>query len=262
MSTWNGKYQSIYHIIEKVLRDTNSKGTVDLYDAIEWAGECIEFIAAPIPLSDRHDCITIENFKGKLPCDLYMLMGAREDDSKQTMRYETDIYHHTKVCQDVNHNCSSDITYTINDDYMFTSFEEGTVEIVYKAVPTDSNGFPLIPDDIKFVKAVEYYIMERIFFRKLIAGSIGENVYARIERDRDWYMGAAQTRGVMPSPDMMESIKNNWLRLIPKINHHASGFKGIGEAEQRYTHNSHLGNGSNTNRNDETDTNPTYFYRG
>jgi hypothetical protein len=55
----------------------------------------------------------------------------------------------------------------------------------------------------------------------------------KIEQERDWYIGAAQTRGHMPSVDMMESIKNNILRLIPKINQHSDGFASSGSQEQR-----------------------------
>ena len=42
----------------------------------------------------------------------------------------------------------------------------------------------------------------------------------------------------MPGIDMMESLKNNFIRLIPKINQHADGFASAGNPEQRILHNS------------------------
>lgn len=239
MSIWNGKYKSIKHIIEKVYRDNKAILKLDLYDAIEWAGECIELIGSPIQLLDKYECIKIEEFKGKLPCDLYLLLGTREEHG-MAMRYSTDSFHHAKACKNINSCCNlnCDLIYTINDDYMFTSFKEGTVELAYKAIPTDSEGFPLIPDDIKFVKAVQMYITERLYWQALATGKIQQYMYERVDRERDWYIAAAQSRGNMPSVDAMESIKNNWIRLIPKINQHADFFKSAGEEEQRFNNSS------------------------
>jgi hypothetical protein len=36
-------------------------------------------------------------------------------------------------------------------------------------------------------------------------------MYMKIEQERDWYIGAAQT---MPSIDMMESIKNQYIDYL------------------------------------------------
>lgn len=250
MTTWNGKYKSVKYILEKVYRDIKPIESVDLYDAVEWLGECIELIGSPFQLLDKHDCITIEEFKGKLPCDLFLLLGTREKNSKQAMRYSTDSFHHAKVCQDVNHDCYlADVTYTINDDYMFTSFKEGDVEIAYKAIPVDKEGFPMIPDDIKFVKAAVAYISERILYGKWTSGKVNADVYRKAEQERNWYIGAAQSRGNMPSVDMMESLKNQLIRLIPKINQHADNFKSTGEREQRISHNSIMGENNDQNRN-------------
>jgi len=91
----------------------------------------------------------------------------------------------------------------------------------------------MIPDDITFKTAVSYHIMMKLAFIKFMSGTITENVYSKIAQDRDWYMGAAQTRGHMPSIDQLEGIKNNIIRLIPKINQHADAFKTANQQEKR-----------------------------
>lgn len=235
---WNGKYLSIKAIIEKAYRDTGSIFKIDFYEAIEWAGECIELIGCPVQLKDAHECLDIVEFKAKLPCDLHLLLGVRDWETKLPLRYSTDLYHHALVCQEINNCECGDDTFTVNDDYMFTSFEEGKVELTYKALPTDDEGFPLIPDQIKFVMAVKHFLEERILWKGLLAGKTVQYVYEKALQDRLWYIGAANTAGNRPSPDQMESLKNNWLRMIPKINQHMDGFKSMGEREQRYTHNS------------------------
>ena len=261
---WNGKYVSVNSIIEKVYRDLNMIDQLDLGNAVEWAGEAIELIGAPMTLRERVGLIEIKHRKGKLPLDMHLLItsgAAPNQDCKcakrfTQMRYSTDAYHmFCSECKDKN--CNSDLTYKVNDDYMFVNFDEGTVRISYKAIPVDEFGFPLIPDDVKFKNAVSYHIMWKLAFIKMMSGKIAVGVYDRIQADRDWYLGAAQTRGNTPNPDMMESIKNNWIRLIKKINQHGDGFKNAGHQEERYTHNSAnvTNGGSNTNQSDV----PTFF---
>jgi hypothetical protein len=257
MSTWNGKYVSLATIIEKIHRNTKGIHRIDFYDAIEWAGEALELIGSVFTLKDSHTCIEIEDYKGKLPCDLYLIMGVREYDHKYPMRYTTDTFHSALVCQDINMNCAgSDLTYSINQDYMFTSFQEGTVEMSYKAIPTDDMGYPLIPDDIKFIQAVQFYILERLDYIGLRTGSVQQYIYEKSSLERDWYIAAAQNRRNLLSIDGMESLKNNWLRLIPKINQHSDNFKTAGNPEERRTHNIKGSTGSGTS---DTDT---YTYIG
>lgn len=272
---WNSKYTSVFEIIGKVYRDLGMADQINLADAIEWAGEAIELIGAPYHLSPKTERVTIQSYKGVLPCDLHYIETTKgipatitgdedvcdiDTSSYKAMRYSTDSFHHWYCGGSYfnDHYCNSDLTYTVNDDYIYTNFEEGYVLISYKAIPIDSNGYPKIPDDPKFKNAVAYHIMWRLAFIKYMQGKMPGPVYQVIERDRDWYIGAAQTRGNMPSVDMMETIKNNWIRLIPKINQHADGFKNAGSAEQRFTHNS--GASNNSENTDNRPASDNYFY--
>lgn len=271
---WNAKYTSIEEIIGKVYRDMGLADQVNFADAVEWAGEAIELIGAPFHLSHKTERLTIQNYKAKLPCDLHYIETTQgtsmtidpnadpcdiDTSGFRAMRYSTDSFHHW-YCGGRNftdNTCNSDLTYKVNDDYIFTNFESGYVLMAYKGIPTDDRGFPKIPDDPKFKAAVATHIMWRIAMIKWMQGKMPGPVYQKIEQDRDFYMGAAQTRANMPSVDMMETIKNNWIRLIPKINQHADGFKSAGSAEQRFTHNSVGGNTTSDNNRPAADN---YFY--
>lgn len=239
----NGKYKSIKYILEKVFRDTGIAEGVDIYDAIEWTAECLELIGAPQIYAAKIDEIEICEFKGALPCDLHLIMQVRYVESKvdssgntresyAPMRYGTDTFHMD------NNNVKGgkqigDLTYILNNSYIFTNFEEGKIQMAYKAFATDEDGWPVIPDDIKFVKAVEYYIREKIDYKLFRSGKLPQDVYEQTLQDQLWYIGAAQNRGKMPSIDQMENIKNNWIRLIPKINQHEDFFKSMGQIEKR-----------------------------
>jgi len=230
----NGKVKSIQHIIEKVFRDTGLVEGVDLHDAIEWAGECIELIGAPQSLTNKVESVTIENGRGDLPCDLHLVMQSRvkTGNGYSAMSYATDNFHrHCSNSPDVG--CVCTVTYTLSDDCIFTNFDSGVIEIAYRALPTDGNGWPTIPDNIKVVKAVEWYIREKIDYKLWRSNKVTQGVYEKTVQEQVWYLGAAQTSIAMPSVDEMTNIKNNWLRLIPKINQEQDFFATLGVQEQR-----------------------------
>lgn len=115
-------------------------------------------------------------------------------------------------------------TYYLNEDYIFTSYEEGYVLISYLAYPFDCQGFPLIPDDIKFRKAVQWYIQERIDYKLWRQDLIADKVYKETSKERDWYMGAAQTGSIMPSLDEMERLKNMFTKILLRADYHKVAF--------------------------------------
>lgn len=247
----NGKYVSIEPIISQVYRDMGMSDGLDIGDAVEWAGEAMEFIGATVNLIDKVKSVDVKEFKASIPCDLHYIntiagvsVTLTDDDcdvetqSYTAMRYSTDSFHHWKCGKSEDSKCQSDLTYTINDDYIFTNFSEGRVLISYMGMPVDKRGYPKIPDDVKFKAAVAGHIKWKLGFIQWMNGKLPGAIYQKLEQDRDWYIGAAQNRDKMPSMDEMESIKNNWIRLIPKINQHADGHKSAGSPEQRISHNS------------------------
>jgi hypothetical protein len=125
-----------------------------------------------------------------------------------------------------------DVTYNINDNYIITSFKDGAkVLISYKAFPIDEDGYPLVPDNEKFKQAVQWYVMSKLGYRSWIKGSLSDKAFNYIETQRDWYIGAATTAGLNPTYDEMESLKNEWVKLLPRFTAHDSNYSGLGNQE-------------------------------
>ena len=116
-------------------------------------------------------------------------------------------------------------SYRLDENYIYTSFEDGKVEIAYKAFPTDRDGNPTIPDDVRYIKAVEAYIADRIARGLFMQDKLSILKYKMYEQEWLWYVGSAGNKSRMPSVDGMEAIKNSFLRAIPKINQHGAGMK-------------------------------------
>lgn len=233
-----GKYKSLEFVVEKVFRGTGIVEDVDITDVIEWAGECIELIGVPDSYSNKTFNIEIKEGRGILPCNIMYIRQVIFSDNGKTcaMRYNSSNFHRyvENKCND--YAVNSELTYILNDDCIFTSFSDGEVIISADVFAIDEKGFPLIPDNIKFIKAVEYYIREKIDYKLWRVGKIQKDVYEKTVQDQLWYLGAAQSSGVMPNADRLESIKNNWIRLIPKINQHQDYFSSFGQQERRINH--------------------------
>jgi hypothetical protein len=58
---------------------------------------------------------------------------------------------------------SSELTYKIQGMVIYTSMKEGTIEIAYRAIAVDKDGYPLIPDKSTFTNALELYIKKKCF---------------------------------------------------------------------------------------------------
>jgi len=125
-----------------------------------------------------------------------------------------------------------DVTYHLNDNYIFTSFKDGAkVLFSYYAYPLDKEGFPMIPDNIKFREATAAFLRYKIDYKQWRRGKLSSEVFNHSERERDWYIGAATTAGNAPDIDTLESWKNQLGRLIPRFNEHASMFIDLGNQE-------------------------------
>lgn len=125
--------------------------------------------------------------------------------------------------------------YKLNSNFMFTNFKNGFVEMSYQSYPVDSLGMPMVPDNIRFIKAVEWYLISRIDYKKwrTTRNPMDEKVWETSDRECLWYITSARSGARSPSLGMMENIKNMILRSIPKLNEHQTGFKNTGNMEQR-----------------------------
>lgn len=135
-------------------------------------------------------------------------------------------------------NMEAQYEYKLNDGYIYTNFKEGFIELVYTGYVVDAHGFPMIPDDPKFREAVKWALIRYLDYRKWRVGEIPRDVFQYSDQQRDWYIAAARSKASIPTIDKMESIKNMFLRSIPKVNEHSSYFKYTNVPEQRYNLNS------------------------
>ncbi len=256
----NNNFIKIDRVLEKVYRDYGFDN-LDWIHCIEWIGECLDFIGAPKTYVEKAtdsneklghpNCIKIVDNRGVLPCDMYSLIQAfrLQNGNWLPMRVSTDTSHISYHCnKSVDVTRDSELTYKLNNNHIFTSFDTGEVIMVYLANPTDEDGFPMIPNNIKFISACAAYIADKLSLKWQIQGkALNPRVINRIEQDVSWYISAADSSARIPTIDDMESWKNNWLKLIPNINSHNTAFRDDGRMERRFNSSTNESKNSNYN---------------
>lgn len=125
-------------------------------------------------------------------------------------------------------------TYVINGGYIKTNQRDGYLMVSYQAIPLDTDGYPLIPDDESFKEAIYWYIVTKLYYPDWKEGRIRDAVYYDSKRSWNFYCKQAYGNALMPNADMMESIKNTWLRLIPDISAHDTFFTKQGDSEKYF----------------------------
>lgn len=219
----NYKFVKIDEVIERVYTNHPfAENDFQWSDALEWVGSLLKLINVP-EINQHKVCkITIENYKGELPSDLFQLETLREHKNKKMMFYTGDPYFQSLHCEDSPClkciNCNEKYTYQLNNNFVFTAFEDGELDIAYFAIPTDDKGFPLIPDNEAVKKALEWEIALKLAYKEWMNDKLTRDKFQYIEQQRNWYVAKAINSNKIPDIAKMEAIKNFSLRLIPKIN--------------------------------------------
>jgi hypothetical protein len=130
-----------------------------------------------------------------------------------------------------------DITYVLTPGYIKMNVESGYIMLAYEAIPTDNKGYPMIPDDPSFLEAIYWYIVMKLYYPQWVSGTIRDAVYYDARRSWSYFCKQAYGQALMPNTDQLEMIKNSWVRLVPEIREHESGFSALGSEQRKYNYN-------------------------
>lgn len=99
----SGKTISSKELIGEVMRDKRYKYELPYSDAIEWIIDSLELIGAPAALTSKVAKITIDNYRGMLPCDLNSITqvaGSFGGCLTFPMTTSTHSFHTVHICDD------------------------------------------------------------------------------------------------------------------------------------------------------------------
>lgn len=220
------KYISIKIILDKLLRHPMLQG-LSLEAAVDYAVDFMRIVGCPAIFTEKTRVLDVETYKSKLPDDFYEMIQVRGNN--RVFRYATDSFFLSEDKQHAEY--VKDLTYKIQGDYIFTSLKEGQIEIAYTAIETDDCGFPMIPDNSKFTRALEAYIKKEWFTILFDMGQIQPAVLQNTQQQYAWAVGACESEFQKLSLDKAESFFNSWRTLLIKDREHSKGFIKTGSRE-------------------------------
>lgn len=202
-------------IVSKIYRDLGLEDTNYETDIIEWMGEALDFIGASSQLVTKTEELTVTNFRADIPLHLVVFTQVRMKDQdcwKLITFNPASFFGHEPNC--ANLKVKSKEFYTLNPNYINTSFEEGTLLISYKSLAVDDNGYPLVPDNQYFKEALFWYCFKKMVMRGYVPRSQELNYGIADEKWR-FYCSAARNQANYPDIAEYERFMNVWKGLIP-----------------------------------------------
>ncbi len=128
---------------------------------------------------------------------------------------------------------NNQLEYKLVPNYIKTNVKTGYLMVAYFAIPTDCEGYPMIPDNASFKEAIFWYINMKLAYIDWRTGKTTKEFYYDAKNTWNFYVKQAYGNSIMPSSlDEMESIKNAWIRLLPNMNAGKNFFKYLDQEEQ------------------------------
>lgn len=224
------KNTNIRLVLDNLLQHPMLDG-LTLERAVNYAANFINIVGVPRIFEEKTEIVIIEKHKGLLPCDFGNTIQVRIKGSEnQAFRHSSDSFHMSESPS------SSQLTYKIQGGYIITSIESGEIEIAYEAIATDTDGFPLIPDNSSFTRALEAFIKKQWFTILFDMGKIQQGVLQNAQVEYAWAVGDCQTEFNRLSLDKAESFFNSWNTLLIRASEHRKGFVSNGAREHIKVH--------------------------
>lgn len=217
------QYTSIKTILDRLLRHPLLQD-LDLETAIQHTVDFISIVGLPKFYQNKEVELEVKDYRAVMPCDLVAINMVKHKN--RALRHMTDVFNPTGHC-----NSSYEESFKTQHNIIYTSFKEGLIQVSYKAIPVDCNGWPLLIDNSNFLKALEEYIKLEHF---TILFDCGKLNVAQLQNQQIRYgqrVSQVQSEFVIPSVSEMESITRMFNTLIPRQIEFDNGFKNLGNRE-------------------------------
>lgn len=210
------QYLSIKKILDSCLRHPLMQD-LSLETAVDYTIDFMRIVGMPRMFTEKVVRIPIDKYRALLPCDYYQTIQVRIPGG-HALVYSTDSFHMS--------NKGNPSTYKIQGNIIYTSIESGELELAYLAISTDEDGYPLLPDNSSFTRALELYIKKQWFTILFDLGKITSAVLQNTQQEYAWAVGDCQSEFNRMSIDQMEAFSNSWRTMILRDHQHSSGFIG------------------------------------
>lgn len=223
----NISYTNIREVASRLLRHPLMVD-LTLEAIIQYTVDFFQVMGLPSSYYDKTEEVEIKNYRGVLPCDVMYIQQVMDKKDRISLRATTDSFYLTPDNKSLN---KQEGTFKVQGNIIFTSYKEGKLQIAYKALPVDDEGFPLIPDNSIFLKALELYIKKEWFTVLFDMGKISPAALQNTQQEYAFKVAQLNTEFTLPSMSEMESLSNVLNQLLERNNEFRKGFKPLGNRE-------------------------------
>ena len=216
------QYITIKTVLDKIMRHPMLQD-ISLETAVDYTIDFVRIVGVPTMFTEKVELIKVDKYRALLPCDYYKVIQIRKPGGRALV-YSTDSFHMS--------NKGNSMTYKIQGNIIYTSFEEGELELSYLAIEVDKDGYPLLPDNSSFTRALELYIKKQWFTILFDLGKIQPAVLQNTQQEYAWAVGDCQSEFNRLTLDQMEAFSNSWRTMLLRTNEHSSGFANNGIRQQ------------------------------
>lgn len=183
--------------------------------------------------------VEIKDYRGVLPCDLISIVQVKNTKTHLCLRSMTDSFTPGLKPYPPQHKqqyTQVEGTFKTQGQVIYTNFPEGCVEVTYKAIPVDEDGFPMVIDNENYLACLEAYIKKQVFTVKFETSKIPQNVLRNAQIEYGDLCDQLRSEFNTPSYDEMQAITNIYNTLIPRMSEFYTGFKTLGSQERLRRH--------------------------
>lgn len=198
---------------------------ITLETVVDYTVDFMRIVGTPRVFTDKVVELTVVDYKTALPEDWYENIQIRFGE--EVFTYSSDTFHLSR--NTVNSMPTTEITFVVQGNYIHTSIEKGIIELSYRAIDTDTEGYPLLPDNSNFTRALELYIKQQYYTILFELGKITSQVYGNTQQQYAWAVGALETDMQRLDLSRAETFFNSYSTLLIRKNQFQRGFKGNGD---------------------------------
>jgi hypothetical protein len=160
------KYISSKALIGRFIQECGIEETNFASQVPIWIEDAIQIMGVPKYYVYKNKLINIDRKQGLIPCDIEFLHSVyvAKDNDFSNMNYIRRLYIRDApiINQNVHIPQTNHHSAVISGRYIYTTFDKGVVYMIYKGVPCDNEGYPLVPNDAQFNEAIRYYFIKTL----------------------------------------------------------------------------------------------------
>lgn len=185
---------------------------------VRYTMDFVRICGMPQLFMDKEIEVEVEEYKALLPPDIVWIEDVRNIHRNLSLHKSSNDF-----------DLKSGDGYKIKGSFIFVGERKTDLKILYKSIPVDELGFPLLLDDSRYLKALELYIKKERFTVLFDMGEIRADALNLAKQDYTWAIGQMTTKLKMPSTAEWQAIMNMCNRTIIRTHEFGNSFANMGD---------------------------------